>query len=231
MRSILCETRPILFCRIFAGGYPGRYVRLARRLSGKRRPCCAISSSSSRFTPNCTARQTRAAAHRCCRFVGRDHAVARSVSLTISGRAGTSFPDRARFMAYSARAMRGLIIDYARDRQAQKRGSGFEITSLSTDIVEGSPRTQNSPASAKRSTNWRQSSRHSAWSGRPEVLLRFFVRRRLPPCAACPNARCSETGEGAHLSAPDAQGRNTAGLRRSRLLSGSAVKKFDVRRS
>jgi RNA polymerase sigma factor (TIGR02999 family) len=57
--------------------------------------------------------------------------------LDISGREGTSFPDRARFMAYSARAMRGLIIDYARDRQAQKRGGGFEITSLSTDIADG----------------------------------------------------------------------------------------------
>jgi RNA polymerase sigma factor (TIGR02999 family) len=58
--------------------------------------------------------------------------------LDISGREGTSFPDRARFMAYSARAMRGLIIDYARDRQAQKRGGGFEITLLSTDIADGS---------------------------------------------------------------------------------------------
>ena len=27
---------------------------------------------------------------------------------------GVVFPDRARFMAYAARAMRGLIIDYAR---------------------------------------------------------------------------------------------------------------------
>jgi RNA polymerase sigma factor (TIGR02999 family) len=33
--------------------------------------------------------------------------------------------------------MRGLIIDYARGRQAQKRGGLFEITSMNTDIVEG----------------------------------------------------------------------------------------------
>jgi len=32
--------------------------------------------------------------------------------------------------------MRGLIIDYARGRQAQKRGGLFEITSMNTDIVE-----------------------------------------------------------------------------------------------
>ena len=33
-------------------------------------------------------------------------------------------------MAYAARVMRGLIIDYARSRQAQKRGGQFEMTSI-----------------------------------------------------------------------------------------------------
>lgn len=51
----------------------------------------------------------------------------------VSGRADTAFPDRARFMAYAARVMRGLIIDHARRRCAQKRGGRFEITSLRTD--------------------------------------------------------------------------------------------------
>jgi RNA polymerase sigma factor (TIGR02999 family) len=46
------------------------------------------------------------------------------------------FPDRARFMAYAARAMRGLIIDYARRRFAQKRGGLFELTSLQTTIAD-----------------------------------------------------------------------------------------------
>ena len=32
--------------------------------------------------------------------------------------------------------MRGLIIDYARSRQAQKRGGGFEITSLGDDVAD-----------------------------------------------------------------------------------------------
>jgi RNA polymerase sigma factor (TIGR02999 family) len=56
--------------------------------------------------------------------------------LNISDREGVAFPDRSRFMGYAARAMRGLIIDYARRRQAQKRGGEFEITSLSTNIAE-----------------------------------------------------------------------------------------------
>jgi RNA polymerase sigma factor (TIGR02999 family) len=50
--------------------------------------------------------------------------------LDIAQREGMAFPDRARFLAYAARVMRGLIIDGLRRRQARKRGSGFEITSL-----------------------------------------------------------------------------------------------------
>jgi len=56
--------------------------------------------------------------------------------LDIAARDGPSFPDRARFMGYAARVMRGLIIDHARNRQAQKRGGQFEITSLATDVGE-----------------------------------------------------------------------------------------------
>lgn len=54
--------------------------------------------------------------------------------IDISGREGASFPDRARFMGYAARVMRGLIIDYARNRQAVKRGGRFQITSLGTEV-------------------------------------------------------------------------------------------------
>ena len=57
--------------------------------------------------------------------------------LDISGREGAAFPDRPRFMGYAARVMRGLIIDYARSRHAQKRGGLFEITSMDTDVADG----------------------------------------------------------------------------------------------
>ncbi len=46
------------------------------------------------------------------------------------------FPDEQRFMGYAARVMRGLIIDYARSRQAQKRGGKFELTTISTEIAQ-----------------------------------------------------------------------------------------------
>jgi RNA polymerase sigma factor (TIGR02999 family) len=58
--------------------------------------------------------------------------------LDMAEREGPAFPDRARFMGYAARVMRGLIIDHARNRQAQKRGGLFEITSLTTDVLENS---------------------------------------------------------------------------------------------
>jgi len=58
--------------------------------------------------------------------------------LDMTARSGTKFPDRARFMGYAARVMRALIIDYVRNRQAQKRGGQFELTSLTSDIVESS---------------------------------------------------------------------------------------------
>lgn len=54
--------------------------------------------------------------------------------LNLSGRQTGIFPDRARFLAYASRAMRGLLIDYVRSRRAQKRGGAFEITSLPTEV-------------------------------------------------------------------------------------------------
>ena len=56
--------------------------------------------------------------------------------LEMAARGGTSFPDEARFMGYTARVMRGLIIDHARIRLAQKRGGQFELTSIGPDIAE-----------------------------------------------------------------------------------------------
>ena len=50
--------------------------------------------------------------------------------LDVAQREGLAFPDRARFLTYAARVMRGLIVDGLRRRQARKHGGGFEITSL-----------------------------------------------------------------------------------------------------
>ena len=58
--------------------------------------------------------------------------------LDMAGRRELTFPDRARFMGYASRVMRGLIIDHARSRSAAKRGGGHDITSLKTDVAEQS---------------------------------------------------------------------------------------------
>jgi len=54
--------------------------------------------------------------------------------LSMSGTAGTVFVDRARFMGYAARVMRGLIIDDVRRRTSEKRGGLFHITVLDGDV-------------------------------------------------------------------------------------------------
>jgi len=64
--------------------------------------------------------------------------------IEMAGKERTSFPDQARFMGYAARVMRGLIIDHARSRRAEKRGGRFEITSLGTEV--------DSPADARELT-------------------------------------------------------------------------------
>lgn len=43
------------------------------------------------------------------------------------------FPDRQRFLGYASRAMRGLVINYIRDRRAQKRGGALVFATLDED--------------------------------------------------------------------------------------------------
>ena len=50
--------------------------------------------------------------------------------ISLSRQHSAQFPDRAHFMAYAARAMRGLVIDFARKKQARKRGGEFVLTNI-----------------------------------------------------------------------------------------------------
>ena len=50
--------------------------------------------------------------------------------LSLANTSDRQFPDRSRFLAYASKAMRGLVIDYARARRAVKRGGEFEITRI-----------------------------------------------------------------------------------------------------
>jgi len=44
--------------------------------------------------------------------------------LRVSKSASTAFPDRARFLVYAGRAMRSIIVDLVRQRQAERHGGG-----------------------------------------------------------------------------------------------------------
>ena len=59
--------------------------------------------------------------------------------LDLVARPDLGFPDRNRFLGYAARAMRGIVIDYARHSRAQKRGGGaFEVTLSSAALTPDS---------------------------------------------------------------------------------------------
>jgi RNA polymerase sigma factor (TIGR02999 family) len=50
--------------------------------------------------------------------------------LDIARREAAAFPDRNRFLGYASRAMRGLVINLVRSRQAQKRGGELTFVDL-----------------------------------------------------------------------------------------------------
>ena len=52
---------------------------------------------------------------------------------------GATFPNQGGFLAYAARAMRGLIVDATRRGLAVKRGRGLMITGLHTGLIEEIP--------------------------------------------------------------------------------------------
>jgi len=58
--------------------------------------------------------------------------------LKLIGRREAQFDDRAHFFAYAASAMRSVVVDYARQRMAQKRGGDLHrVTELPEEIEGG----------------------------------------------------------------------------------------------
>ena len=72
--------------------------------------------------------------------------------LDMAQREGSVFPDKGRFMAYAARVMRSLILDYVRDHQARRSAAGSSRSRRSTKRRRPRPpRRRTSRASAPRS--------------------------------------------------------------------------------
>src|SRR3990167_6562610 len=60
--------------------------------------------------------------------------------IRLVGRADAQFEDRAHFFAYAASAMRSVVVDYARQRLAQKRGGDLHrVTELPLDAAGSLP--------------------------------------------------------------------------------------------
>ncbi|MET0535830.1 MAG: ECF-type sigma factor [Steroidobacter sp.] len=59
--------------------------------------------------------------------------------LSVSRRESLAFVNGAQFISYASRAMRGLLIDYLRNRQALKRGGDLQILPLQTDLLNSLP--------------------------------------------------------------------------------------------
>jgi RNA polymerase sigma factor (TIGR02999 family) len=57
--------------------------------------------------------------------------------LKLAGRNRVRADSRAHFLALAARAMRHILINYARDRRTQKRGGGSEIVPLDEALAPG----------------------------------------------------------------------------------------------
>ncbi|MFT7721910.1 MAG: ECF-type sigma factor [Roseateles sp.] len=59
--------------------------------------------------------------------------------LRVAGASGADFPDRRHFLAYAAQAMRSVVVDLVRARQAERRGGGEAPLPLDTVLAEQLP--------------------------------------------------------------------------------------------
>lgn len=60
--------------------------------------------------------------------------------LRLRAAAPQGFPDQHHFLAYAARAMRSVVVDLVRSRQAQRHGGGLAQVTWRTDLAQGPDR-------------------------------------------------------------------------------------------
>ena len=59
--------------------------------------------------------------------------------LRLAGNPGAAFGDRLKFLAYSSRVLRSIVIDLIREQRAQRRGGDRALVTLDTAAGEGLP--------------------------------------------------------------------------------------------
>ena len=112
--------------------------------------------------------------------------------LNLAGRDGVHFADPGKCLGYVARAMRGVLIDFSRRRQAVKRGSEFKIVELNTQIGEKLSDESLTRLSAALDELAQHAPRSPKWSISNTSAASHSPKS--PSCAACRNARCSAIG-------------------------------------
>jgi RNA polymerase sigma factor (TIGR02999 family) len=66
-------------------------------------------------------------------------ALVNEVYLRLAGIDGLRWRDRAHFFAMAATLMRRVLVDYARQRDRDKRGGGVSVTSLDDNVIASQP--------------------------------------------------------------------------------------------
>ena len=114
--------------------------------------------------------------------------------LKLIGRREAQFDDRAHFFAYAASAMRSVVVDYARQRLAQKRGGDLHrVTELPEDI-EGGLRLDEDMLGLDTALTQLAAvdERLARWSSC--AISPACPNSRSPPCSSAPNAASAATG-------------------------------------
>jgi hypothetical protein len=101
--------------------------------------------------------------------------------LNIARREGVQFASRPQFLAYAARAMRGLVGSFTSRLRGPTRPLPTKFSP--TSWRSSSPPSRPLPGSIP---NW-----HDWWIS---IFSLGSLSRSWPSCAACPSARCSATG-------------------------------------
>jgi RNA polymerase sigma factor (TIGR02999 family) len=65
--------------------------------------------------------------------------------LRVCGAAALRSASPDKFLAYAARAMRSVVIDMVRERQALRRGGDLQAVTLDTAIIDGVPAAEDTP--------------------------------------------------------------------------------------
>jgi len=89
-----------------------------------------------------TYRELRGLARARLRGGGRDTlldttALVHETYLKLSAASAPQFPDRPRFLVYAGRVMRSIIIDFVRQRRAERRGGDAAHVTFSTQLADG----------------------------------------------------------------------------------------------